>query len=229
MMIHPISAFTFEEAPTSSGRVLLARALSHWCVIHYGYSEEEVAAAFDTSAPLHSQVSQNVRFAARLLGELIASGEIRAWARPFGGGSPILIPAGDWELDDFRSRMASSALDPARPFDAAAEPTHWIFLQLGDFNRVVELSCADVMPRGGRPRSGDVNVAALKSDYSVAAPAHEDRHVRMPEIVRRTGMSTSTVYRRIAQGRFPKQIPMGDGNIASWWESELADWIANPR
>ncbi|NJR80263.1 AlpA family phage regulatory protein [Sphingomonas sp. 36D10-4-7] len=51
----------------------------------------------------------------------------------------------------------------------------------------------------------------------------------MPEIVRRTGMSASTVYRRIGEGRFPKQIPMERGNIASWWESEVAEWIANPR
>lgn len=228
MMIQLASAFTMDEAPTSVGRILLARALSHWCVLHHGYSEEEVAAAFDPAAALHPDVSSNVLFAARLLGELIASGEIHSWARPFGGGSPIPLPADDWELDDFRARMAWSALDPTRPFDASAEPTHWIFVELGDFNRIVELSCADVLPPRSR-RGSDVPARAQASSEFAAEVASEDRHIRMPEIIRRTGMSSSTVYRRIAQGRFPKQIPMAHGNIASWWESEVAEWIADPR
>jgi prophage regulatory protein len=228
MTIQLASAFTMDEAPTSVGRILLARALSHWCVLHHGYSEEEVAAAFDPSSALHSDVSSNVLFAARLLGELIASGEIHSWARPFGGGSPIPIPAGDWELDDFRTRMAWSALDPKRPFDAAAEPTHWIFIELCDFNRVVELSCADVLPPRRR-RGSDVLTPVTASANAAVEAVSEDRHIRMPEIIRRTGMSSSTIYRRIAQGRFPKQIPMADGNIASWWESDVAQWIANPR
>ena len=50
----------------------------------------------------------------------------------------------------------------------------------------------------------------------------------MPELERRTGLSRATIYRRIEQGRFPRRIPM-DGNISSWWESDVAEWLANPR
>ncbi|MEO9229915.1 MAG: AlpA family phage regulatory protein [Devosia sp.] len=229
MTTDTISPYTMDEAPTSVGRVLLARAFAHWCVIHYGHDPAEVAAAFDANVDSDAALRRHVHFAARLLGELIASGEIHSWARAFGGGGPAPIPATDWELDDFRPRFASSAFDPARPFDRDAPPTHWIFLELADFNRIVEASCADVVPSR---RVTEVSAPAGATNAAIAqaasAPA-EDRHVRMPEIVRRTGMSTSTVYRRIGQGRFPRQIPMESGNIASWWESEVSEWIANPR
>lgn len=229
MTTDTISPYTMDEAPTSVGRVLLARAFAHWCVIHHGYNPDEVAAAFDPSADGDAATRRKAQFASRLIGELIASGEIHSWARAFGGGSPAPIPATDWELDDFRPRFAASAFDPARPFDRDAPPTHWIFLELNDFNRVVEASCADVVPMRRGPETAVPAHAEDAAIAPVAATPPEDRHIRMPEIVRRTGMSTSTVYRRIAEGRFPRQIPMESGNIASWWERDVAEWIANPR
>ncbi len=229
MTTDTISPYTMEEAPTSVGRVLLARAFAHWCVLHHGHTPEEVAAALDSVSETGRGERRKVHFAARLLGELIASGEIHSWARPFGGGNPVQVPASHWELDDFGPRFAASAFDPAQPFDRSAAPTHWIFLELNDFNRVVEASCADVFPmRRGAKAPGPTRAGDAAINPATEVPA-EDRHVRMPEIVRRTGMSTSTIYRRIAGGRFPKQIPMESGNIASWWESDVAEWIANPR
>lgn len=228
-MTEAFSPYTIDEPPTSVGRVLLARAFAHWCVLHYGHTPEEVAAALDPASDAAQGERREVRFAARLLGELIACGELLSWARPFGGGSPTPIPASNWELDDFRPRFAASAFDPTRPFDREAPPTDWIFLELNDFNRVVEASCADIVQTR---RSAETAAPARDRDQPIG-PADTaplgDRHVRMPEIVRRTGMSTSTVYRRIAEGRFPKQIPLASGNIASWWERDIAEWIANPR
>ena len=219
------SPYLLDEPPTSTGKALLARAFSHWCVLHHGLNPEEVAAALDGEVGDDPTAVSKVRHAARLIGELIAAGDMRTFARPFGGGSPERVPASDWELDDFRPRFARSALNPKAPFAPDAEPTHWIFVELEGFNRIVEASCADVVPT---PRSagGRSSAAAVAREPSVALT--EDRHVRMPEVERRTGMSRSTIYRRIEQGRFPRQIPM-DGNIASWWESEVAEWLANPR
>lgn len=50
------------------------------------------------------------------------------------------------------------------------------------------------------------------------------RLVRLPEVLHRTGLSRSTVYRRLDQGAFPKPYPLG-GKIIAWAESEIDQWI----
>lgn len=223
-MTYEESPYLLAEPPTSVGRVLLSRALAHWCAVHHGYSNEEVAQGLrgDDS---EKALIQAVRFAARLIGELIAADRLRSFARPFGGGRPTFIEAADWELDDFTARFALSALDPTRPFDAAAPATAWIFVDLEGFNQLLDESCADIRPvtRAAaiiREASGEPPPAAVRT-------ADNDL-VRLPEVMRRTGMSRSTIYRRIKQGRFPEQLTM-DGNIAAWRERDVADWLADPK
>lgn len=216
-----------DEPPTSSGRVFLARAFAHWCVLHQGSTPEEIAVALDLASEATPSERRHVRFAARLLGELAAAGELRGFARPLGGGTPTPLPAATWERDDFRSLFRRSALDPTRPFDDDAAVTHWVFFDLEDFNRLVELSCADVArPARTEQAPSDPPAAIALKEQEVSRAGNN--HVRMPEIERRTGLSRATIYRRIEQGRFPRQIPM-DGNIAAWWESDVAAWLADPR
>lgn len=220
------SPYLLEEPPTSVGKALLARVFEHWCVLHHGHSGDEITAALEPDGVVAPETRQQIAFAARLIGELIGAGEMRTFARPFGGGSPERVPASHWELDDFRQRFARSAFNPKMPFASDTEPTHWIFVELEDFNCIVEASCADITPTRRQPTAGkDVRGTAPNSVFTAVL---EDRHIRMPELERRTGMSRSTIYRRIEAGRFPNQIPM-DGNIAAWWESEIAEWLANPR
>lgn len=219
------SPYLLAEPPTSTGKALLSRAFSHWCDLHHGFAAAEVADALDHAADVDPVDRMRVDTAARLIGELFAAGEMRTFARPFGGGSPEQLKAADWELDDFRPRMARSALNRKAPFDLDAEPTHWIFVDLEDFNRILDASCADIIPT----RSISADDGRRVTTAHDAFPAlTEDRHVRMPELERRTGMSRSTIYRRIEAGRFSGQILMA-GNIASWWETEVAEWLANPR
>ena len=52
----------------------------------------------------------------------------------------------------------------------------------------------------------------------------KERFLRIPEIVQRTGMSKATVYNRINQGLFPKQIPIG-ANLVVWLESDVQKWM----
>lgn len=227
-MTRSTSPYLLDEPPTSTGRALLARAVAHWCGLHFGHSPEEIVAALDPATRCDPEVRKEVGLASRLLGEMISSGELRTYARPFGGGSPEPLPAAYWELDDFRFRMALSALDPKRPFDGDADPTHWIFVCLEDFNRVVELSCDGFIPPEEVPQTTptrQVNAAPLPGGAPLAA---EDRHLRLPEVVQRTGMSRSTIYRRIGEDRFPRNIPI-DGNISVWRESDVAAWLADPR
>jgi len=48
--------------------------------------------------------------------------------------------------------------------------------------------------------------------------------LRLSEVLRRTGISRSTLYNRIAINEFPHQISLG-GRAIGWLEREVADWI----
>ena len=54
-----------------------------------------------------------------------------------------------------------------------------------------------------------------------------DRIVRMKTILARTGLSRSTIYRKIAEGTFPPRIKISI-NGAGWHESEINRWIEDP-
>ena len=48
--------------------------------------------------------------------------------------------------------------------------------------------------------------------------------LRLPEVKRCTGLSRSTVYMRIAEGKFPKPISLG-GRAVGWLEAEIQEWL----
>ncbi len=50
--------------------------------------------------------------------------------------------------------------------------------------------------------------------------------LRLSAVKNRTGLSRSTIYFRISQGLFPKQISLGNRAIG-WIEDEIEAWIAN--
>lgn len=54
-----------------------------------------------------------------------------------------------------------------------------------------------------------------------------ERIIRLKTVLYRSGLSRSTVYRKIKEGTFPPQIKLGI-NGTGWKESELNRWIANP-
>lgn len=54
-----------------------------------------------------------------------------------------------------------------------------------------------------------------------------DRIIRLKTVLHRSGLSRSTVYRKMDEGTFPPQIKVGINGIG-WKESELNRWIADP-
>lgn len=54
-----------------------------------------------------------------------------------------------------------------------------------------------------------------------------DRILRLPAVLDRTGLSRSTLYRKIQEGTFPKQIALGV-RTAGWRESAVSTWMQNP-
>ena len=51
-----------------------------------------------------------------------------------------------------------------------------------------------------------------------------DNFLRLPQVKQSTGLSKSTIYARIAEGTFPKQIPIGP-RLVVWVESDIQNWI----
>ena len=54
-----------------------------------------------------------------------------------------------------------------------------------------------------------------------------DRNIRYDTVRARTGLSRSTIYRKIAEGTFPAQLKIST-NGAGWRESDINRWIADP-
>lgn len=48
--------------------------------------------------------------------------------------------------------------------------------------------------------------------------------IRIKEVMNRTGLARSTVYKYISENNFPKPIKLGSRAVA-WVESEIEGWI----
>lgn len=49
--------------------------------------------------------------------------------------------------------------------------------------------------------------------------------LRLPQVKASTGLSKSSIYTRILEGTFPKQIPLGP-RLVVWVEADIQKWIA---
>ena len=52
------------------------------------------------------------------------------------------------------------------------------------------------------------------------------RFIRLPEVREMTGVRNSTIYRLMAEGKFPKNIALVPGGRATaWLYSEIVEWM----
>lgn len=54
-----------------------------------------------------------------------------------------------------------------------------------------------------------------------------ERIIRLKTVLARTGLSRTTLYRKIGEGTFPQQVKISIHG-AGWHESAVNRWIANP-
>jgi prophage regulatory protein len=48
--------------------------------------------------------------------------------------------------------------------------------------------------------------------------------IRLPGVKHRTGLSRSSIYKKISEGTFPRQVRLGP-RACGWIESEIDEWI----
>jgi prophage regulatory protein len=70
-------------------------------------------------------------------------------------------------------------------------------------------------------------VSVRTSTARQTAVPEPDRIIRLKTVLARTGLSRSTVYRKIAEGTFPAQVRISI-NGAGWRESDVNRWVADP-
>ncbi|OYX65166.1 MAG: DNA-binding protein [Sphingomonadales bacterium 32-64-17] len=58
--------------------------------------------------------------------------------------------------------------------------------------------------------------------------SNKERIIRLKTVLTRTGLSRSTLYRKIAEGSFPRQVPISVHGTG-WHESSVDRWIADPQ
>jgi prophage regulatory protein len=58
--------------------------------------------------------------------------------------------------------------------------------------------------------------------------SNPERIIRLRTVLDRTGLSRSTLYRKVAEGTFPRQVPISIHGTG-WYESAVNRWIADPR
>lgn len=57
----------------------------------------------------------------------------------------------------------------------------------------------------------------------------EGRIVRLPEVMRLTGLSKTTIHRRFRAGTFPRPLRLGPQSIG-WRRGEIVEWLESlPR
>ncbi len=69
-------------------------------------------------------------------------------------------------------------------------------------------------------------VQPTPTDGVIAVPVPE-RIIHLPTVLNRTGLSRSTLYRKIAEGTFPAQVQISIHG-ARWRVSAINRWIADP-
>jgi prophage regulatory protein len=70
-----------------------------------------------------------------------------------------------------------------------------------------------------------VSAIVRNSQQEAARPC--DRIIRLRTVLSRTGLSRSTIYRKIAEGTFPAQLKIST-NGSGWHESDINHWIVDP-
>jgi prophage regulatory protein len=72
----------------------------------------------------------------------------------------------------------------------------------------------------------DARQSIATNDWIVQMPEPE-KILRMRTVLDRTGLSRSTIYRKMREGTFPRQVEISE-HCRGWRESAINRWMADP-
>lgn len=55
-------------------------------------------------------------------------------------------------------------------------------------------------------------------------PSQKERFLRLSDVMSRTGMSRSSIYLSISEGKFPQNVNLSSRSVG-WLESEIDAWM----
>ena len=65
----------------------------------------------------------------------------------------------------------------------------------------------------------------MSNNIGEKAPDKQDRFIRLPEVKHLTGLPRASIYQQMAQGTFPRAVPLTTRTVG-WLESEILAWKA---
>jgi prophage regulatory protein len=68
----------------------------------------------------------------------------------------------------------------------------------------------------------------LINPYDARRMPAPDKILRLRTVLERAGLSRSTIYRKIEEGTFPRQVRISE-HCCGWRESDLSRWIGDPQ
>ena len=63
-----------------------------------------------------------------------------------------------------------------------------------------------------------------RAEAAAIEPRRVSRLIRLKEVQHRVGLGRSTIYRWMAEGRFPKPVQLG-GHAVAWPQEAIDEWI----
>lgn len=71
-----------------------------------------------------------------------------------------------------------------------------------------------------------VNVAVSSAPQPTPISASARRLLRLKDVCAQTGLKKSSIYKLIAEGRFPRQVRSPFSRVAYWDSDAVANWVA---
>lgn len=95
---------------------------------------------------------------------------------------------------------------------------------MSEIHTPIDLKTGPVKLALRQQEAGSVGLAAVTPPASYEAQ-NPIRILRLPEVMARVGICRASIYLRIADGSFPKQISLG-ARAVGWLESDIDAWLA---
>jgi prophage regulatory protein len=158
----------------------------------------------------------------RWLVRCLQSGSVRSSSRPLGGGPLTSVPASHWQADLLAERFVTSQYPRSAPYDPKASADAWLFVLEDDFHKLWEELRTRVLGVTEKPSK---KPKALTPERSRRLGEEGGLLVGLPAVELLVGLRRSTIYKLMAEDRFPAQVKVGGRSL--WRRDLIEQWVAS--